>query len=47
LFENYEFIEEIGEDNIFEKETDIFNSTKSAIKKARVKVAIKEKEKED
>jgi SulP family sulfate permease len=44
LFENYQFIEEIGRSNIFRKETDIFNSTKDAIKKARVKVEIKEKE---
>lgn len=44
LFENYQFIEEIGRANIFKKETDIFNSTKDAIKEARIKVEIKEKE---
>lgn len=44
LFENYQFIEEIGENNVFRKETDIFNSTKDAIDKARIKVEIKEKE---
>jgi SulP family sulfate permease len=44
LFENYQFIEEIGKANIFRKEADIFNSTKNAIKKAEVKVEVKEKE---
>jgi SulP family sulfate permease len=34
VLKNYNMIEKIGKDNIFQKQLDIFSSTKEAIKKA-------------
>ena len=37
VLKNYDLVEEIGKENIFRKKTDIFSSTKKAIKKVKIK----------